>query len=110
MLFRLEDGVAQARAVARIVHESVVAAEEWDEEFRRRWTDVLERVGERVADPARDTGGAPGLDELVSDLSVEDLPGRRWPLYGALVTAVGNVAGIADDVARLSGVAGWEEA
>ena len=110
VLFRLEDGVAQARAVARIVHESVVAAEQWDEEFRQRWTDVLERVGQRVANPARDTGGAPGLEELVRVLSVADLPDRRWPLYGALITAVDNVAGIADDVARLSGVAGWESA
>lgn len=110
VIYRLEDGIAQARAVARIVHESVVAAEEWDPEFRRRWTDVLERVGQRVADPGRDTGGAPGLDDLVRDLSVADLPDRRWPLYGALITALGNVAGIADDVARLSGAAGWETA
>ena len=110
VIYRLEDGIAQARAVARIVHESVVAAEEWDPEFRRRWTDVLERVGQRVADPGRDTGGAPGLDDLVHDLSVADLPDRRWPLYGALITALDNVAGIADDVARLSGAAGWETA
>ena len=110
VIYRLEDGIAQARAVARIVHESVVAAEEWDPEFRRRWTDVLERVGQRVADPGRDTGGAPGLDDLVRDLSVADLPDRRWPLYGALITALDNVAGIADDVARLSGAAGWETA
>ncbi len=110
VIYRLEDGIAQARAVARIVHESVVAAEEWDPEFRRRWTDVLERVGPRVADPGRDTGGAPGLADLVHDLSVADLPDRRWPLYGALITALDNVAGIADDVARLSGAAGWETA
>lgn len=110
VIYRLEDGIAQSRAVARIVHESVVAAEEWDPEFRRRWTDVLERVGQRVADPGRDTGGAPGLDDLVRDLSVADLPDRRWPLYGALITALDNVAGIADDVARLSGAAGWETA
>lgn len=110
VIYRLEDGIAQARAVARIVHESVVAAEEWNPEFRRRWTDVLERVGQRVADPGRDTGGAPGLDDLVHDLSVADLPDRRWPLYGALITALDNVAGIADDVARLSGAAGWETA
>ena len=110
VIYRLEDGIAQARAVARIVHESVAAAEEWDPEFRRRWTDVLERVGQRVADPGRDTGGAPGLDDLVHDLSVADLPDRRWPLYGALITALDNVAGIADDVARLSGAAGWETA
>ncbi|MEC9052888.1 MAG: FUSC family protein, partial [Actinomycetota bacterium] len=110
VIYRLEDGIAQARAVARIVHESLVAAEEWDPEFRRRWTDVLERVGQRVADPGRDTGGAPGLDDLVRDLSVADLPDRRWPLYGALITALDNVAGIADDVAWLSGAAGWETA
>lgn len=100
VLLRLEDGVAQTRAIARVVHESVVRAEEWDEEFRLRWTDLLRQVGARVADPDLDAEDArPGLDLLVRDLSDEGLPSRLWPLYGALLTALGNVAAIADDVA-----------
>jgi hypothetical protein len=100
VLVRLEDGVAHTRAIARIVHESVGRREEWDVEFRRRWTDLLRRVGDRVIDPGRDAEDArPELERLVRDLSDEGLPARYWPLYGALLTALGNVAAIVDDVA-----------
>lgn len=100
VLVRLEDGVAHTRAIARIVHESVGRGEEWDEQFRLRWTDLLRQVGSRVADPGRDAEDArPDLERLVADLSDEGLPARYWPLYGALLTALGNVAAIVDDVA-----------
>lgn len=100
VLVRLEDGVAQTRAIARVVHESVGRGEEWDERFRLRWTDLLRQVGSRVADPGLDVEDArPQLERLVADLSDEGLPRRHWPLYGALLTALGNVAAIAEDVA-----------
>lgn len=100
VLVRLEDGVAHTRAIARAVHESVGRGEEWDEEFRRRWTDLLRQVGSRIADPGLDVDDArPQLERLVADLSDEGLPARYWPLYGALLTALGNVASIVDDVA-----------
>lgn len=100
VLYRLEDAIAQTRTIARVVHESVLSAQEWDEEFRRRWTDLLRQVGARVSDPDLDAEDArPGIDRLVTDLSDDGLPGRHWPLYGALLTALGNVAAIADDVA-----------
>lgn len=100
VLYRLEDAIAQTRAIARVVHESVLSAQEWDEEFRRRWTDLLRQVGARVSDPDLDAEDArPGIDRLVGDLSDDGLPSRHWPLYGALLTALGNVAAIADDVA-----------
>lgn len=100
VLVRLEDGVAQVRAIARVVQESVGRGEEWDERFRRRWTDLLRQVGSRVADPGLDAEDArPELERLVADLSDGELPRRYWPLYGALLTALGNVAAIADDVA-----------
>ena len=74
--------------------------EEWDERFRLRWTDLLRQVGSRVADPGLDVEDArPELERLVADLSDEGLPRRHWPLYGALLTALGNVASIVDDVA-----------
>lgn len=100
VLLRLEDGVSQARAMARVVHESVLRAQEWDTEFRRRWTDLLRQVATRVADPHLDAEDVrPALDRLVDDLSDDVLPQRHWPVYGALLTALAHVAAIADDVA-----------
>lgn len=99
VLVRLEDGVAQVRALARIVHESDVPVAEWDSEFRRRWTDLLRHVGARVADPTLEARDARGeLDRLVRELSGVRLPDLHWPLYGALLTALGNVISIVDDV------------
>lgn len=103
VLFRLEDGVAQARAIARVVHESVIEAQEWDTEFRRRWTDLLRQVGTRVADRDLDAEDArPAIDRLARDMSGGDLPQRHWPLYGALLTSLSNFAAIVDDVADRS--------
>ena len=100
VLQRLQDGVSQARAMARVVHESLLRADEWDTEFRRRWTDLLRQVATRVADPDLDAEDArPAIDRLVDDLSDDVLPQRHWPVYGALLTALTHVAATADDVA-----------
>jgi uncharacterized membrane protein YgaE (UPF0421/DUF939 family) len=100
LLVRLEEGVAQARAIARVVDESVIAATTWDDEFRERWTDLLRRAGRRVADPDAEVEILrPELDELTRDLSHEDLPGRHWPVYGSLITALIHITTIVDDVA-----------
>lgn len=100
VLVRLEDGVAQARTIARVVHESTRAAAEWDPVFRERWLRLLAELGERVADPEAEV--APlreEIDQLVSDLSVADLPSAWWPTYGALITATSAIVDIVDDVA-----------
>lgn len=100
VLVRLEEGVAQARAIARTLAESVVRAEEWDPRFRDPFLALLERVGSRVADP---DSGVEGLreevDDLAAQLSADDLPALRWPLYGSLITSVRHVVTIVDDVA-----------
>lgn len=100
LLVRLEEGVAQARAIARVVDEAVIDAHEWDDGFRERWTDLLSRAGAGVADP--DLEVAPlreDVDRMVRDLSHEHLPGLHWPVYGALITALANVIRVVDDVA-----------
>ncbi|QZY30134.1 FUSC family protein [Nocardioides coralli] len=100
LLIRLEEGVAQARAIARVVDESVVEARAWDDGFRDRWTDLLRRVGRRVADPYAEVEQVrPDLDRLTRDLSGEELPSRHWPVYGALITTLLNITTIVDDVA-----------
>jgi uncharacterized membrane protein YgaE (UPF0421/DUF939 family) len=100
LLVRLEEGVAQARAIARVVDESVVEARTWDDEFRSRWTDLLRSVGRRVADPEAEVKDLrPELDQLTRDLSHGDLPNLHWPIYGSLITALLNVVAIVDDVA-----------
>lgn len=100
LLVRLEEGVAQARAIARVVDESVVEAHTWDDDFRDRWTDLLGRVGRRVADPDAEVEDLrPELDRLTRDLSHEDLPGQHWPIYGSLLTSLLNITTIVDDVA-----------
>ncbi len=105
LLVRLEEGVAQARAIARAVNESATPPDEWDEDFRRRWTDLLGRTGRRVADPDAEVGGLRGeVDDLTRHLSHEQLPGLLWPFYGALITGLINVIDVVDDVASMRAV------
>ncbi|MEG3615438.1 FUSC family protein [Isoptericola haloaureus] len=100
VLLRLEEGVAQTQAVARHVRDAGQEASEWDPRFRDRYLDLLEEVGRRVADPDQDV--APlrqDVGRLAEDLSDEDLSGRYWPLYGALIANLRAIIDIVDDVA-----------
>jgi Aromatic acid exporter family member 1 len=100
VLQRLEEGIAQARSMARIVHESTRSAHEWDSRFRGPWVDLLDETGRRVANP--DANVKPlhkQADDLTRELSGEDLPGLLWPVYGALISNLINVIDIVDDVA-----------
>jgi uncharacterized membrane protein YccC len=99
LLVRLEDGVAHARATARIVGEATGRAQAWDDDFRRRWTGLLERTAGRLTGPENDVDDVRAdLDRLTEDLSGERLPGLPWPVYGALVTALRSTAGDVDAV------------
>lgn len=100
VLERLEEGVSQTRSIARHVRESTHASQEWDSVFRDRWTGLLREVGRRVADPGSDVAAVrDDLDRLAGDLSDADLPGRLWPLYGALLANLRVVVQTVDDVA-----------
>lgn len=99
LLDRLEDGVAHVRAIARAVAEAVEREQEWDAEFRRRWTALVVEVGAWVAEP--DAATEPLLEEigeLTRALSGDALPELHWPVYGALLTALGNVIGILGEI------------
>jgi uncharacterized membrane protein YgaE (UPF0421/DUF939 family) len=100
VLHRLEDGVAEARSLARTIRESTAAAHEWDPRFREPWLELLAETGkgvrspERPVEPLRDR-----IEALTRDLSGRDLPDLRWPVYGALLTNVHNIVDVVDDVA-----------
>ncbi|MDP3968747.1 MAG: aromatic acid exporter family protein [Nocardioides sp.] len=101
-LVRLEEGVAQGRAIARVVDEAVVEAQDWDEDFRQRWTELLGRVGARIADPDLEVMDLRAdADRMVVHLSHEGLSSLHWPVYGALITAVVNLLHVMDDVAAV---------
>jgi uncharacterized membrane protein YccC len=100
VLKRLEEGIAQTRAMARTIHESTRSAHEWDPRFRDPWLDLLEETGRCVSDVDADVSPLHDrLDNLTRDLSSEDLPGLLWPVYGALIATLLNVVDIVDDVA-----------
>lgn len=100
VLVRLEDGVSEARSMARTIRESTVAADEWDPRFREPWLALLSSVGEGVRSPREPVEPlVERIDELSRALSVHELPGLRWPVYGALITNLQNLAAVVDDVA-----------
>ncbi|WP_298748967.1 FUSC family protein [uncultured Serinicoccus sp.] len=100
VLTRLEEGIAQVRGMSRLVHESAVAAEEWDPAFRDPFIELLDELGRRVEDPEADVQELRSwTDRLASDLSDGGLPDLRWPLYGGLIEMARAIITIVDDVA-----------
>ncbi|MCK0117536.1 aromatic acid exporter family protein [Isoptericola sp. S6320L] len=100
VLVRLEEGVAQARSIARHVRRSHHDAQEWDPRFRDRFIELLDETGRRVADPDASVAELRSdLSRLADDLSDEDLSGRYWPLYGALIANLMAIVDVVDDVA-----------
>ncbi|WP_151525527.1 aromatic acid exporter family protein [Serinicoccus kebangsaanensis] len=103
VLERLEEGIAQVRGMARLIHESTQQAEDWDPAFRDVWVDLLDELGRRVAVPEADVRALRGdVDDLAARLSDADLAAERWPLYGALIEMTRVVIDIVDDVATSS--------
>lgn len=100
ILYRLEDGVAEARSLARTLRESTVAEHEWDDRFRAGWLEILTELGNRVGSPDAEVGALRGdIDALALEMSVGELPALRWPMYGSLLTSLRDIVDIVDDVA-----------
>jgi hypothetical protein len=105
ILYRLEDGVAEARSMARTLRESTFAEQEWDNRFREPWLELLEAVGRRIQSPDADVGSLRDrIDALTRELSVGELAELHWPLYGALLTNLRNIVDVVDDVATTQSV------
>ena len=107
VLQRVEEGIAQARGLARMIHESTVSSEQWDDHFRERWLDLLEETGRRIGDPDGDVASLrPSVDQLTHEMSTRDLPDMLWPVYGSLLANLNNIITIVDDVASARPVRG----
>lgn len=100
LLGRVEEGIAQVRAMARTVRESTWSAQEWEPWFRERWIDLLAETGRRVADPDANVRSLRDeVADLTRRLSREDLADLLWPTYGSLIVDLTNLLEVVDDVA-----------
>ena len=99
LLLRIDEGIAQARAIARTVQQSPLEPARWDEDFCEMWTQLLCDLGERVADPQAGLPSLqPRLHSLTQQMSREDLPEVEWPVYGALINSTRSIINILDEV------------
>ena len=99
-LTRTEQSLAEARSMARTLGHSITDTNEWDDDFRERWTALLQEVGWAIQHPdARRLGEVrTKLDALAVDFSTEDLPSKHWPEYGGLILNLRNIATSMDHV------------
>lgn len=99
LLRRLEEGVAQTRAIARTIDQSNQVPDEWGHLFRETWLPLLEAVGMRLHSPDADVASLrPDVERLVRDLSHSELASEHWPVYGSLIDSTLNID-VVDDVA-----------
>jgi hypothetical protein len=100
ILTRLAQAVAEARSMAHTIRIARVAPDQWDPEFRAPWLDLLRRIGEAVADADTDALAAArdDLTALGNRLAAGELHGDLWPVYGALLVNLRNVADALDPV------------
>ncbi|MDN5886102.1 MAG: aromatic acid exporter family protein [Micrococcaceae bacterium] len=101
ILSRVDEGISHLRHLARTLRDATYASGEWDERFRQQWVALVRDCGRSIADPDADVEPlADRLTELASTMSEDhELPQRRWPLYGALITSLRHIVVIVDDVA-----------
>lgn len=106
VLERNEQAVAEARSMARTLGHSVTEVNSWDEQFHDRWIGLLAEAGRAigVSDADGVTGVGAKLATLAVDLSTEDLSGRHWPEYGALMMNLRNIVASMDRVAKVNPV------
>lgn len=101
ILDRTEQSLAEVRSMARTLGHSIIDTNEWDDEFRDRWTGLLRELAWAIQNPdARRLGEIrTKLQALASDYSDEDLSGLHWPEYGGLILNLRNIATSMDLVA-----------
>jgi hypothetical protein len=97
----LEQSLSEVRSMARTLAHSVNDLNEWDDQFRRRWTDLLREVGRALQRPSSDglAQVRTELPVLASDYSDQHLSSLHWPEYGALILSLRNVASAMDRAA-----------
>lgn len=101
VLDRTEQSLAEIRSMARTIEHSITDTNEWDEEFRDRWTELLQEVGWAIANPdSRRLGEVrTKLHALTSDYSTQQLSALHWSEYGGVILNLRNIATSMDRVA-----------
>jgi hypothetical protein len=83
------------------MEHSIIDMNHWDDEFRRRWTDLVREVGWAIQHPdSRRLGEVrTKLAALAADFSDEELSSLHWVEYGGLILNLRNIATAMDHVA-----------
>jgi uncharacterized membrane protein YgaE (UPF0421/DUF939 family) len=99
---RLAQAVAETRSMARTIRVARVPPDEWDDDFRQPWLDLLHRSGAAVveADTRAVKAARSDLNALANQLAVDELHNDLWPVYGALLINLRNVLDALDAVAE----------
>lgn len=107
ILGRTEQALSEIRSMARTLEFSFADSNEWDDEFRDRWTALLREVAWAIQNPdARRLGEIrTKLAALAGDYSDDRLSGLHWPEYGGLILNLRNIATSMDRVAEVDPLA-----
>jgi uncharacterized membrane protein YgaE (UPF0421/DUF939 family) len=102
ILSRLAQAVAETRSMARTIRIARVPPEEWDDDFREPWLELLHRSGTAIAaaDASQVKAARAELTALANRLAVDELHVDLWPVYGALLVNLRNVLDALDAVAE----------
>lgn len=101
VLFRLDEGIAHLRNLARVLETASYSESAWDKNFREQWAAALRDAARRITQPDADVEPTVDrLDRLARSMATEEhLPETEWPVYGALITSLRNIALLIEDVA-----------
>lgn len=101
VLFRLDEGIAHLRNLARTLETASYSESAWDTNFREQWVAALRDASRRIIQPDADVEPVVDrLDLLARNMATEaNLPEQEWPTYGALITSLRNIALLIEDVA-----------
>ena len=94
ILRRLEQAVAESRSMARTLSRLCEGEDRWHDEFRERWVALLLATGHAVsaADRAALRDVHHGLAELREEAVEAELGTECWPIAGALMVNLRNIA------------------
>ena len=101
ILDRTEQALAEIRSLARTLAHSILDSNEWDDQFRERWTGLLKEVAWAIQNPDSRRLGEIRLKlaALAADYTDEHLSSLHWPEYGGLILNLRNIATSMDRVA-----------
>jgi uncharacterized membrane protein YgaE (UPF0421/DUF939 family) len=90
----MEQGVADAQSMTRTIAMSIESGRRWDDGFRSRWAELLDRTATAVLDGDEEALAAvqTDLQRLADDLSTDTLLRSAWHEYGGLLVNLRNVA------------------